>query len=189
MKVFFTASQRGKKDNLKYYKEIAATVTKLGYTLLDDDLLKMDTAKFYEYLDTGKKDAYTKFYEEKMRHLQEADIVLFDVSTDSMSIGFIINKSLEYNKPTIVLYHKDDPPVFLSGSTEDKLILQSYDDNNIAATVEEVLTQARERRDKRFNFFISENLLEYLEEASKKEGLTKSRFIRNLIQEHRKASK
>lgn len=158
MKVFFTASQRGKKRNLKYYQKIASTIKRLGYTLLDDDLLRIDSDKFYNDLESGTRQAYVEFYEEKMRHLQEADIVIFDVTTDSMSIGYIINKSLEYNKPTIVLYHRDAPPIFLSGSTEDKLILQSYNEDTIAETVEEVLIQARERRDKRFNFFISENL-------------------------------
>jgi len=113
---------------------------------------------------------------------------VFYCSFGSLSIGFIIERSLEFNKPTIVLYYKDNLPFFLSGIKDEKVIVMKYDDDTIVQVVEKALQIASELRDKRFNFFISPELLSYLESSSKKEGVTKSLFIRNLLLEHRKKS-
>lgn len=67
---------------------------------------------------------------------------------------------------------------------EEKLIIKQYNEKNIKKVIKEAIDIARERRDKRFNFFISPKLLEYLEKASFNDGVTKSKFIRNLITEH-----
>jgi predicted DNA binding CopG/RHH family protein len=52
-----------------------------------------------------------------------------------------------------------------------------------------LLDHAREKRDKRFNFFISPKLLEFLEKTSNGDGITKSKYIRNLIVEHMRQNK
>jgi predicted DNA binding CopG/RHH family protein len=60
---------------------------------------------------------------------------------------------------------------------------------HIKKTLRELLENAREKRDKRFNFFISPKLLEFLENTSNTEGVTKSKYIRNLIVEHMRENK
>ncbi|MFA5137108.1 MAG: hypothetical protein WC489_07025 [Patescibacteria group bacterium] len=185
MKVLFTASQRGKKLYLPYYKEIAKSIQQLGYTLLDDDLLTLETDEFYSQFEDGGRQALIDFYKNELKKIQKADINVFDCSFGSLSIGFIIEKSLGLNKPTVVLHYKDNAPFFLAGAEDEKLLISSYDDHNISAVVQNILDSASELRDKRFNFFISPELLNYLEITSKKQSITKSLFIRKLILEHR----
>lgn len=190
MKVFFTASQRGKEEFEKYYKQIISIIKEKGYRLLDDDLMSVKTKDFYKNFKEGGREASVEFYNQEIDRMQEADVNVFEVSKHSLSIGFVIKKSLEMNKPTILLYFENSAPLFLSGSDEEKLLLVSYTDTNLKEVLEEALEQASEKRDKRFNFFISDKLLEYLEETSKQLGVTKSKFIRNLIIEHKqKANK
>ena len=186
MKVFFTASQRGKKKFGKYYTTIASEIKKLGFTLIDDDILTTDSEEFYSKFEDNNHEVHVQFYKEELKKLQDAEINIFDCSFHSLSIGFIIEKSLELNKPTIVLYHKDHAPIFLRGVEEEKLLARSYGEQDISKIVRKVLEEAQEQRDKRFNFFISPRLLLYLEQICKKEGVTKSYFIRNLILEHKK---
>lgn len=186
MKIFFTASQRGKEKFTKYYQVIENEIKRLGYNLIEDDLLTIKSNDFYSQFKENDQESHIKFYRDELKRLQDSEINIFECSFHSLSIGFIIEKSLELNKPTIVLYHKEYRPLFLSGVEDEKLIVKSYTEKDLARTLKNALNEAQDQRDKRFNFFISPRLLQYLEKACKKEGCTKSYFIRNLILEHKK---
>jgi len=186
MKILFTASQRGKKQFGKTYKEIYEFIVTSGYTVLQDDILSDEPEELYKALESGDHKKQTEFYNKKIDTIQKSDLCIFEASTHSLSIGFVIQKALEYNKPTIVLYIKDHKPLFFSGVDNEKLILQEYDEKNLSKQLESAIQDAVHLREKRFNFFISPGLLSYLEQASKKEGITKSTFIRNLILTHKK---
>lgn len=188
MKAFFTASQRGKKQYNEFYEKIVEEIKKLDLQLLDDDVIKKDENEFEKELDEGGRDKQIEFYRSKIRTIQQADLCIFEGSTPSLSIGFVIQKALEFNKPTIVLFYKDLAPFFLAGNDDDKLIVKSYNEKTLKKVLKETVEIAKERRDKRFNFFISPKLLEYLEKESKQEGITKSKFIRNLIVNHMRKS-
>ncbi|MEK9179049.1 MAG: hypothetical protein AAB893_01120 [Patescibacteria group bacterium] len=189
MKVFFTASQRGKKEFGKYYQRIYDQLELLGYSHLETSLLKISSKEFYDKLENTGHAQYTEYYNNNMKRIQEADICVFESSLHSLSIGFMIQKSLDNNKPTIVLYFEDNIPHFLHGMSEDKLILAKYTGTDLEEVLKKTLGEATDLREKRFNFFISPALLTYLEGASKKLGITKSTFIRNLIQDHRRKNK
>lgn len=186
MKVFFTASMRGQKEFKEYYQKIYHTIKELGYTHLDDEIIQYASTTFYDKLEKEGRKAYVELYKKNMQALHEADICIFECSTHSLSIGFVIEKSLEFNKPTIVLYYKDNLPHFLMGAQEEKLVIRSYTEQTIKKVLKETLKDARERKDKRFNFFITPKLLHYLEKTSKEQGVTKSKFIRSLIFEYMK---
>lgn len=184
MKVFFTASQRGKKQFGKYYEIIAREIRKLGYDLIQDDLLTTKTQEFYRQF--GNQAKQIQYYREELEKIQDAEINVFECSFHSLSIGFIIEKSLEFNKPTILFFHEQYEPLFLKGIIEEKLFVKKYNDKTLSQEVKKVLDEAKTMRDKRFNFFISPKLLAYLEDTSNKMGVTKSRFIRDLILHHKK---
>ena len=185
MKVFFTASQRGKKYFQKYYERIFEIVKKKGYNILDDDLLTIPADLFYQKYKPGKRDVFEKFYNNELKNLRDSDINIFDCSFHSLSIGFIVEKSINLNKPTIVLYKKDFVPFFLNGITEEKFIIKEYNDNNLDDVVNKAIDEALELRDKRFNFFISPELLNYIKAESHKQGVTMSVFLRGLILKHK----
>lgn len=189
MKVFFTASQRGKKLYLSHYKKIEEIIRKMNFTVIEDDLLTLETNEFYDKFGENNRQAFVEFYEKELEKIKNADINIFDCSFGSLSIGFIIEKSLEFNKPTLVLYYGDNAPFFLAGAQDEKLIIVNYNEKNLEEVLGKNLQIASELRDKRFNFFISPEQLNYLEVSAKKEGITKSLFIRNLILEHRKKSR
>ena len=113
--------------------------------------------------------------------IQSADICLFEATTPSLAVGFLIQRALEYSKPTIVLYYKENMIYFLSGIEDEKLIKQSYDEKNFKKVLRASFAKAREKRDKRFNFFLSPKLLNYIEEASKARSITKSKLLRDMI--------
>lgn len=187
MKVFFAGSYRGIKDFKNSYEEIFNEIKRLGYLHLDDEIVTTSYEDFVKKMEKGR-DAYVDHYRNKMQAIHDADICVFETSSHSLGIGYLVEKSLTYGKPTIVLYYKEYVPYFLSGVDNEKLIVRSYDDKNYKEIVQETLELARERRDKRFNFFLSPKLLDYLEEASNKAGVTKSKLIRDMIVEHMRSN-
>ena len=187
MKVFFTASLRGIAEFGSFYKKMFMHLQKMGFSHLDEEIFKLSPS-YYDNIQKQGRSAFVDLYKRKIKNLQTADICLFEVSIPSLSIGYLIQKALDFNKPTVILYYKENTPQFISGIEEDKLIVRQYNDLNLEEIVEESVEEAKHLQDKRFNFFISPNLLNYLEKASKAQDITKSTFIRNLLLAHRKKS-
>jgi hypothetical protein len=189
MKVFFTASQRGKNFFERFYQKIYKIVESQDLEHLDHTLVKVAAKKFYDSLDKNGTNAQKELYEKNMKAINKADVTIFESSLPSLSVGYMINKSLEANKPTIVLYLDENYPHFLKGVNEDKLIVKRYQEDNLEKTVKEAIKIAAQKTDKRFNFFIDSELLSYLANAARAQKITKSTFLRNLIVEHKNRSK
>lgn len=189
MKVFFTASQRGKKFFDKYYRMIYEMLSELGYQHVDDILMKMSTDAFYNKLSGEGIDAYKKLYDKNIKATKEADINVFECSLPSLSIGYMVQHSLDNGKPTLVLYYEDNVPQFLTGIEDDRLILARYNETNLKEVIQKAIEESKHKMDKRFNFFISPDLLTYIDKASKKLKITKSTLIRNLIVDHMRKTK
>lgn len=188
MKIFFTASQRGKEKYDDNFKAIVDCITALGHQNLDDRMLNSTVAGFYGKMKTDGQAAYQKLFNENVQFIKKADINIFECSWQSFSVGYMVQKSVELNKPTIVLYvdNSPHPPYFILGANDEKLILKSYNLENLKTVLKDAIEKASTLADKRFNFFISPSLLTYLNENSRKQGITKSTFIRNLILEYRR---
>ncbi len=189
MKVFFTGAPQDNELITKgIYQKIYKEIESADYEHVDDEIVNM-SAEEYRNLKDASREVQLKRYHQKLDSIKKADICVFETSTHSLSTGFLINVALEQQKPTIVLYYEDLIPFFLSGVENDKMIVQQYNEKNIKKAIPAILEQAREKRDKRFNFFISPKLLEFLEKTSNSEGITKSKYIRNLIVEHMRQNK
>lgn len=184
MKVYLSASPRGDKDFGEYYKKLYDELVKLGYQHVNNEIIKLSSDEFAKDMNDRGREAQLDLFNRKIKAIKEADICIFETSIHSLGVGFLVNKALEFGKPTVVLYFRENVPYFISGAEDEKLIIREYNEKNVKKIVKEAIDIARERRDKRFNFFISPKLLEYLEKASKEEGVTKSKFIRNLIMGH-----
>ena len=190
MKIYFTAPIKGVELIENHIKEIYETIKKLGYIQIDDIVNRLNQGDdFYEKLDKGGKNTHSFYFEETITKIKSSDINIFECSIPSLGVGFQVVKSLDYNKPTIVLYQKDNLPHFLAGTQNDKFFLREYTSKNLVNVVTNTIEEAKHAADKRFNFFISPSLLSYLEEESKKFDMTKSAFIRKLIIEHKKKSR
>ena len=186
MKIFFTGSLRGKKEFGLYYKQIYDLIESFGYKNLDDEILKLVETDFYQQINEKGQDAYIQLFNRKIQKLKEADIVIFECSTHSLSIGYMIEKALNINKPTIILYLEGHTPQFIIGDDNEKLVITAYRKDSLGQVLKSAFDKAENLRDKRFNFFVSPEILVYLDEVSRKYSISKSVFIRNLIEEHRK---
>jgi len=187
MKIFFSGSPRGKKEYGEYHQKINALISDLGYENIDKDLLDRSYDDFKQQMSLGRE-AYIKWYQKKIESINKSDICIFETSVHSLGIGFLIQRALDIGKPVIVLYFANNIPYFLSGIEDEKLIVKSYDEKNYKKVIKDALEKAREKRDKRFNFFLSPKLLNYIDGEAQKSGITKSKFLRDLIVRHMRES-
>lgn len=187
MKIYFIASSRLVGANPNLYSKI--------YNFLNNEH-KMVSGIVMKWIKRGVKDlsgAPLKVkkgnYSESIDSVKKADIVVMEVSGHSMSMGYLISKALEMNKPVIVLYKKEYIPNFVKGISNSKLLISEYCEENIEEILGKMLKKADGLVDVRFNFFVNSKILSYLDWVSQKKMLPRSVFLRNLIEKEMKKEK
>jgi hypothetical protein len=130
-----------------------------------------------------------KLYKEKTDVIQDADICIFETSLDSLSIGYQVAKSIYWHKPTLILHLQENIPYFLLGANEEKLLVRGYTEQTLKTVLKDGIDSVSQRKDQRFNFFISPDLLNYLDATAKRKGMTKSVYIRTLLESDKNSSK
>jgi len=187
MQVYFIASSRLVEKNKEIYSRM--------YDFVAADY-KMVSDKVKKWLKTGTKDlsgaplqVKRENYEETMKCINKADMMVMEVSGHSMSMGYLISKALEMNKPVIALYTVEHKPVFIKGIINPKLILVEYNKDNLEKAMDEAFKKAKGLIDMRFNFFVSPKILTYLDWVGQKRMVPKSVFLRNLIEREMKKEK
>ncbi len=187
MKIYFIASSRLVGANPKLYTKI--------YNFLNTDH-KMISDVVMRWIKKGVKDisgAPLKVkkgnYIQSIDSVKKSDVVVMEVSGHSMSMGYLISKALEMNKPVIALHKKEYMPVFIKGISDQKLIISEYCEEDIEEVMEKALKKANSLIDVRFNFFVNSKILNYLDWVSQKKMLPRSVFLRNLIEREMKKEK
>jgi len=179
MKVFYTTSLRGVDGYRPVFERIYKIIEELGHTNLDKVLFNIpDKDGFYK----GSHSEKVNHYKRMMNCIKTADVVVLEVSTHSLSIGFLLQKSLELGKPVIALHLPKRSPFFIQGMEHDKLQIIEYQEGEIKQTLASALDYAQGSSDVRFNFFISPSIGTYLDWISKNKKIPRSVFLRDLIQ-------
>ncbi len=188
MKVFYVSAPRADKFVGDMLHKIYDEIKELGYTHTSD-LITLSSDSFETKMAKGKEGAMSQFYQDMVDSIAKADFCIFEASVSSSGVGFLIDKSLSLSKPTIILFYQEQKSFLLPGVGDEKMSIFVYDETNYRQVIARAVDFAVNMRDKRFNFFINPNLLEYLVTVSKQKGVTKSQFIRSLILEHMKKNK
>lgn len=187
MKVYFIASSRLVGANPKLYSKM------YSYLVADN---KMISDKVLKWVKMGVKDmsgaplkTKKENYIQSIDSVKKTDILVMEVSGHSMSMGYLISKALEMNKPVIALHKKEHMPNFIKGIGDSKLIISEYDEKNVEEILEKSLKTATGLIDVRFNFFVNSKILNYLDWVSQKRMIPRSVFLRNLIEHEIKKDK
>jgi hypothetical protein len=187
MKIYFVASSRLVAAEPKLYSKIYSYLVAEG---------KMVSDKVMKWVKVGVKDmsgaplkVKKENYIQSVDSVKKADVVVMEVSGHSMSMGYLISKALEMNKPVIALHKKEHVPVFINGIGDPKLIISEYIEEDVEEVIEKALKKASGLIDVRFNFFVNPKILSYLDWVAQKRMLPRSVFLRNLIEREMKKDK
>ncbi len=180
MKVYFVASLEGKRKYQENYKIIVESIKNLGAKVISEHIL--GTSK--QEVEKQTKEKEKKFYKKVKHWIKQADIVVAEVSHRSTNVGHEISLALSKNKPVVLLHVKGETPSLFKGIDSDKLQLIAYQPETVGKDLKYALDYAQDRKDTRFNFFISPKHQNYLDWISRKKRIPRSVFLRQLIEEH-----
>ena len=183
MQIYFVASSRLVGKDKELYTQMYKTISS-EHKMVSDKVWKWVKSGVENFKDDEK--AKRENYNETLKCINKADIVIMEISGHSMSMGYILSKALEINKPVIAMYKEDMEPVFIAGMDDPKLILAKYTLTNVEKTIWESIKKAKSLIDVRFNFFVSPKILTYLDWVGQKRMIPKSVFLRNLIEREMK---
>ncbi len=183
MKVFFTCSYSGKAKYQKYYDMVLNAIKKNNV-----DLISTETGTYLNELTEEQK---SKLKTEKKIHylsikraIFEADAVIIDNSNESFRLGMEGMLTLHLKKPLLVLSVNRNMAELVQ---DPNLYGAKYTQYNIQWIVDDFLKKASKKLlSVRFNMFISEEHEDYLEKQSKTYEMSKSEYIRKLLEEDMK---
>ncbi len=182
MKVHFMGDPRGDKDT---YKKVIDVIEKTGNTLVTDYILHRDQ----ESVEKETEAESELFIKKSTSWIKKADVIIFDVSLPSVSVGFDVATALNYSKPVIVIYNRQAQSLVLNslkGLNSERMQILSYDMSTLAETLELALDFAEESNDIRFNFFVTPAINAYLDWVAKDKKLPRSVYLRHLIEKDMK---
>jgi len=120
MKIYFAASITGGRDHAALYQGIVEHLKKYG-TILTEHIADSNMTS------QGEQHDPTFVYNRDMAWLKEADVLVADVSTSSLGVGYEIGKAEQLGKPILCLYFEQQGKVLsriISGNP--RVIVASY---------------------------------------------------------------
>jgi hypothetical protein len=182
MKVYFNASLLGKEKYLKDYKSTIKIIHDLGHTAYADHVMNRNHKEIQKY----SADQHSKDFQKIRKMIEKSDIMIIEATYPSIGVGHTLAMALQMYKNVLVLYRSPETPHGLLVGDPDRLLsVKKYDPNNIESLkniLESFLKKVQKRLLKiRLNLMIDKEQEEYLDLVSQTKGVSKSDFIRQLI--------
>lgn len=187
MKVYFLVSPRVVDERQEFFSEIYDHLKKDCRMVSDlvKRLSKMDAGDFYKVPDSEGVDRFKKW----VGYVRKSDVVVVEVSGHSMTLGYVIGKALELNKPVVALQKKGQTSYFVSGIDNSKLQVVEYEEANVLEVLDKAMNKVKKMIDVRFNFFVSPKILTYLDWIAMNRKVPRSVFLRELIEKRMRKDK
>lgn len=179
MKVLFIASILYRDNLFKEYERIVDCLKINGHEVLGDQALTITLDEIYKQT-PEEKTSYLNLFK---KQVSDCNVMCVEATFPStMNIGFQVAYALQKNKPVIVLYKKNKYHSTLFDVLEsDKLFYEEYTDQNLEVVLKNGLDFVDKKSDSRFNFYLPSNQVDYIDEVSKKDNLSRSAALRKVI--------
>src|SRR3989338_1528214 len=180
MTIYVTASTIGTSGDVST-RRIVSHLERLGHTvyqrILSEHLLDVGNMTSREI-----KEWYTQW----VRYVSTADLAVVEGSyPSSIHIGFEIGAIATRSKPIILLYEEGRDPVFINALHYSRLIRSGYTKETLDEALDWCLGELEHTINRRFTFYVSPEIDEYLTEIVEKDDTSRSEYIRGLIERDR----
>ncbi len=183
MKIYLDSSGRYRDTFRIYRRKVNKILEELGHENINPIKSSKVSDKFCEKFYSKSLDTKKKHYENTMKYLKKADIIMLDLSVPSTSIGYLLDKALENSKPVIVFYHKEKEPHYVLGIKDANLQVYEYDDEtDFGQLVKFSIDRAKDYMETRFTMILPSKLVAYLNKIAKEKKTPRAVYIRKLIE-------
>ncbi|MBU1118002.1 hypothetical protein KKD37_03500 [Patescibacteria group bacterium] len=185
MKVYFSTSRFYKQKNIENYKSVIEVLEGDGFDVLDGSSTRLCEMGFKMPVKE-----MNDLYRSVVKMMDKSELCVFEASYPStLHIGHEITLALEKNKPVIGLHAVGREPILFKGMKNGKIRWVEYNSKNLKDLLLEAINEAKKDIDVRFNFFVSPEILAYLDWVSQNKMIPRSVFLRNLIEKEMKKDK
>ncbi len=162
------------------YARIAAILESEGHSLITRHYLERTP----EELDAETPQEAELFYKKVLAWVNQADFVVFEVTTPCVEVGYDLSLVLSKSKPALVLYNADIGvvPYGLKGLHLEKLQVSSYTDKNITEVLLQALNWASELANIRFNLPLDTKTAEFLDISATKKQVSRAAYLQQLLE-------
>lgn len=178
MKAYFTASIAAKDQYLQLYKKIIDHLKSKRISVISEHITDSTETK----IRMSTKEDRIEFHNKLEKWIKSCDFMIVEASFPSISVGYEISLALRVGKPVLILYSEGDPPSLLAHHKDDKLVCEKYTASNVGVILDEFITYIQGKHDLRFTFFITPEIVSYLDHVSKEDKIPKSVYLRQLIE-------
>tara|TARA_B100000029_G_C16862216_1_gene699766 strand:+ start:105 stop:512 length:408 start_codon:yes stop_codon:yes gene_type:complete len=119
MKIYFAGSIRGGREDRRLYLQIINYLKKYNEVLTEH----IGDESINDLGEKGNKDTY--IYKRDMEWLKQCDLVIAEVTTPSLGVGYEIGRAIQFNKKVLCLYrHIENKKLsaMLAGNRKIKVI-------------------------------------------------------------------
>lgn len=102
MNIYFAVAVRGGRSEQPAYAEILAILKRHGTVL--NERVADETISDYGETDITKQ----QIHEREMQSLEQADLIVAEVTTPSLGVGYLIAEAIRLSKRVVCLYHGND---------------------------------------------------------------------------------
>jgi nucleoside 2-deoxyribosyltransferase len=120
MKIYFAGSIRGGRDDKNLYLQLIQHLSQYGQVLTEH----IGDGDLTEFGENDKSDEL--IYKRDMSWLKEADVIVAEVSTPSLGVGYEIGKAEDMGKRILCLYKKQENErlsAMINGNKNLKIII------------------------------------------------------------------
>lgn len=182
IKVVFIASLYEKEIHQFHYLSIIQLLKSLGHTVLHTHITQFDIGQIRQ-----SEQSNQRFHKTVFQALKSADIMVAEITRQSLGVGYIIAEALKARKPVLALTNAaESSPLAAFLEEHDMLTVHHY--TKVRELEEELpflLSQLEPRKNKKFNVFLPPELDEYLLSTATKNQISKSEYLRQLIEKDR----
>jgi len=100
MKIYFAVSIRGGRDLLPLYKKIADLILAHGHSITNAHVILDNVMDRENVMDP------LEIYERDMQWMDDADLVIGEVTTTSLGVGYELGRAVEKKKKIYCFYNK-----------------------------------------------------------------------------------
>ena len=124
MKIYFAGSIRGGRDDKELYEKIIELLSHYG-TILTEHVGDKTLSSIGEI---GLTNEY--IYTRDMNWLKEADVVVAEVTTPSLGVGYEISKAEDMGKSILCIFRENDANLSAMISGNNKITVEKYSTYN-----------------------------------------------------------
>ena len=178
MKIYFTGSKAKGKNKIEFYQKIVEFLEGKGHEVHTAIL-----AKHLPDFSSVSQEKLKNWFKEWSSYVGLCEALVVEGSYPStIHIGFEIGMALSRGKAVILIFERGKDPIFINDMHSSRLIKSEYGKDDLFNVLDWALEEVERVSHRRFTFYISPEIDDYLSEIVNSADISRSEYIRMLIE-------